>query len=76
MAPTAHYVAVDRPHLQYKEMQFMRLASYINAVPELRWDFRCQEMPDEVHVEVDNDGAQCPRTRRRLGVLGQTITGQ
>ena len=45
----------------------MRLASYINAVPELRWDFQNQEIPDEVHVEVDGNWAQCPRTRRPIG---------
>ena len=79
MARTAHYVAVDRTDLQYttsvlmrtletplmlQEMQLMRLASYINAVPEWRWDFQHQVMPDEVYVEVDSDWAQCPRTRR------------
>ena len=50
MATTAHYVAVDRPDLQ----QLMRLASYINAVLELRWAFQNQEMPDEAYVEVDS----------------------
>ena len=34
------------------------------AVPELRWDSQCQEMPDDVNVEVDRDWVQCPRTRR------------
>ena len=42
----------------------MRLSSYINAVYELRWDFHHQDMPDDVYVEVDSDGARCPRTRR------------
>ena len=60
MAPTAYYVAVARPDLQYttsvlmrtletplklQEMPMMRLASYINVVPELRWDFQNREMP-------------------------------
>ena len=67
MAPTAHNVALDRPDLQYttsvlmrtletrlklKAMQWMKLASCINAVPELRWDAEYQEMPGEVYVEV------------------------
>ena len=41
-----------------QEMHSMRLASRINAVPALRWDFQYQKMPDEVHVEVDSDWAQ------------------
>ena len=49
-----------------QEMHLMRLASRINAVPALRWDFQYQKMPDEVHVEVDSDWAQCPRTRREV----------
>ena len=82
MAPTAHYVAVDRPDQQYttsvlmrrletpltlQEMPLMGLASFLNAVPELRWDFQYQEMPDEVHVKVDSDWTQCPRTPRSAG---------
>ena len=69
---------LDRPDLQYttsvlmrtletplklQEMQLMRLASYMNAMLELRRDFQYQEKPDEVHVEVGNDWAQCPRKR-------------
>ena len=42
-------------------------ASYLNTVPDLRWDAQCQEMPDEVHVEVDSDWAQCLHTRRSTG---------
>ena len=42
-------------------------ASYLNTVPDLRWDVQCQEMPDEVHVEVDSDWAQCLHTRRLTG---------
>jgi len=82
MAPTAHYVAADRPDVQYttavlmrtletplvlQEMQLQRLASYWNAVLELRWDFAYQEWPTSVYVEVDSDWAQCPRTRRSTG---------
>ena len=79
MAPTAHYVAVDRPDLQYNTSVLMRtletplklqyiqpttLASYNTAVTDMRWDFPYQEIPDKVDVEVDSDRAQCPRTRR------------
>ena len=83
MAPT-------RPDLQYttsvlmptletplklQEMQWKRLASYINPVLELRWGFQYQEM-SEAHVEVDCDWAQCPRTRRstRGGLCSGTNT--
>ena len=62
--------------LELQETQLMR-ASYLNAVPELRWDFRYQEMHDEVYIEVDSDWEQCPRTRRwRCRVLEQTCVGQ
>ena len=62
MAPTAQYVVVDCPDLQYttsvltrtlvtplmlQEMELVRLASCVSAVQELRWDFQVQEMPDE-----------------------------
>ena len=82
MVPTAHHVAVDRLDLQYttsvfmravetplklEEMQLMILASCINDVRELRWDFQYQEMRDEVCVQVDSDWAQCTRTRRSTG---------
>ena len=72
IAPTAHQVAADRPDSQHAtsiqmrtletplELQEIRLASFLNAVQELKWNFRCQEMPDEVHIDVDSDQAQCP----------------
>ena len=50
--------------LKLQEMQLMRLASYITAVLDLRWNFQCQGMNDEVYVEVDSAWKQCPRTRR------------
>ena len=65
MAATAHYVGEGRLDLQFttsvlmrtletplklQEMPLMRLASCINAVLGLRWDFQSHEMPDEVDV--------------------------
>ena len=55
--------------LKVQVMQLMRLAGYINAVPELRWDFQYQDTPDEVYVDVDSDWAQCC-------VLAQALAGQ
>ena len=86
MATSAHNVAVDRPDPQHttsvrmrtqdtplklQEMQLMRLASCIHAVPELRCDVQYQEMPDEVHVEVrlGSVPANAEVNRWRLGVL-------
>ena len=65
-ADRCHWKA-DNSHGEKQEMQLMRLASCISAVPQFRWDFQCQEMPDEVCFEVDSDWAQCSRTRRSTG---------
>jgi hypothetical protein len=82
MAPPAHYVAADRPDIQYttavlmrsldsptvlQQQQLFRLGAYLNKHPVLLWIFEYQEMPVEVYVEVDSDWAQCPRTRRSTG---------
>ena len=64
MAPTTHYVAVERPDLQCNtpvlmrifgkhfvkllDVQMMTFVSHFSVVQELRWDFQYQEMLDEV----------------------------
>ena len=82
MVPTAHYVAADRPDIQYttgvlmrsleaptvlQQLQLHRLGVYLQTVPTLVWRFDFQKMPCEVYVEVDSDWAQCQRTRRSTG---------
>ena len=63
MAPTAMWVWFGR--------QWMRLASYLNAVPELRWDFQCQEMPQRLGTVPGN----AKLNWRWFGVLVQTLAG-
>ena len=77
IALTAHHVAADRQDLQYttlvlvrtletplelQEFQLTRPANYFNAVLELWCDLGYQEVPDQVHLEVDSDRSRCPRT--------------
>ena len=74
MAPSAHYVAVDRPDLQHTTSVRMRTQDTplkLQAVAELRCDVQYQEMPDEVHVEVrlGSVPANAEVNRWRLGVL-------
>ena len=65
LVPTAHYVAADRPDIQYttgvlmrsletplimQELQLFRLGSYLKTVPTLSWVFKPQEQPKKVYT--------------------------
>ena len=83
MAPTAHYLAADRPDIMYttgvsmgklseptelQRLQLQRLGSYMRLVPRIVWDYPCStDFSKEIYCEVDSDWAQDPDTRRSVG---------
>ena len=83
IAPAAHHVPTDRPDLQHttsvlmrtletplelQEMHLVRPASYLTQrSAKVEVEFRHEEMPHDVNMEVDGDWAQCPRTRESTG---------